>query len=60
MKKYRSWCEKVAELAADALVDKNCITKPNFNASTAIIAEEIFVRLISGDYLSPCNPKRLQ
>jgi hypothetical protein len=45
-----SWCKKIAELGMDALVDCELVRKENFDQATAIVAEEILVRLNMGDY----------
>jgi hypothetical protein len=45
-----SWCRKVAELGVDVLVDCELVRKENFDQATAIVAEEIMVRLNMGDY----------
>jgi predicted RNA-binding protein associated with RNAse of E/G family len=46
----QSWCESVAELGVDMLVDSGLIKKEDFAKATAIVAEEILVRLTMGDY----------
>lgn len=46
----KTWSEGIAELAADALVDAGLVRKDDFARATAVIAEEIFVRLILGDW----------
>ena len=48
-----SWSEAVAGLAVDALVDAELIAKENFDRAVAIVAEEILVRLVVGDYPPP-------
>jgi hypothetical protein len=45
-----SWSNAVAVLAADALVDGGVIDRSQLARATEIIAEEIEVRLICGDY----------
>jgi hypothetical protein len=48
-----SWSNAVAVLAADALIDGGVITRDQLTRATEIIAEEIEVRLICGDYPPP-------
>ncbi|HEX8721686.1 MAG TPA: hypothetical protein VF736_13710 [Pyrinomonadaceae bacterium] len=49
----QTWSEGVAELAVDALVDAGLIAKKDFERAVAVVAEEIFVRLVIGDYPPP-------
>jgi len=51
--RVRSWCEKVAELGVDALVDAGLVAKGEFKNAAAVVAEELFVRLSLGDYPPP-------
>jgi hypothetical protein len=46
----QSWCESVAGLGVDMLVDSGLIRKEDYTKATAIVAEEILVRLAMGDY----------
>ena len=46
----KSWSESVAALGVDMLVDYGLIEKKDFEKATAIVAEEIHVRLCIGDY----------
>jgi len=46
----QSWCEKVAALGVDMLVDSGLVKKEDVNKAKAIIAQEIQVRLTMGDY----------
>jgi uncharacterized protein YqgQ len=46
----QSWCESMAELGVGMLVDSGLIKKEDFAKATAIVAEEILVRLTMGDY----------
>ena len=57
--KYQQWSNNVAELAADAMIDANLITKEQFEESVNVVGLEIFVRLISGDYPPPLKPQLL-
>jgi len=45
-----TWSEKVAGLGVDMLVDHGLIKKEDFERATSIVAEEIRVRLVIGDY----------
>jgi uncharacterized protein YqgQ len=51
-----SWCKMVAALGVDMLIDYGLIKKEDFDRATAIVAEEILVRLSMGDY--PPNAKK--
>jgi hypothetical protein len=44
-----AWSKSVAALAADALVDAKLIIKADLDKATAIIAEEVHVRLVAKD-----------
>jgi hypothetical protein len=46
------WSEHVAALGVDTLVDHGLIRKEDFEKATAIVAEEINVRLCLNDYPS--------
>ena len=46
----QSWCESVAGLSVDALIDAGLIRKEDFTNATAIVMQEILVRLSIGDY----------
>jgi len=45
-----SWCEKVAGLGVDALVDCELVRREDFDQAKAVVAEEILVRFSMGDY----------
>jgi hypothetical protein len=45
-----AWCDKVAALEVDALVDAELIPKGEFERASSIVAEELFVRLCLRDY----------
>lgn len=47
-----AWSKSVAALGVDALIDHGLIRREDFEKATAIIAEEIHVRLCVGDYPS--------
>jgi hypothetical protein len=48
--RVREWCDKVARLGVDALVDAESVAKGKFERASGIIAEELFVRLCIVDY----------
>jgi hypothetical protein len=48
--RVRQWCEKVAPLGVDALVDAGLVAKEEFTRASDIVAEELFVRLCLRDY----------
>ncbi|HEX6624728.1 MAG TPA: hypothetical protein VF064_13530 [Pyrinomonadaceae bacterium] len=49
----KSWSQAKAELAVDALVDAGLVRAEDFERAVAIVAEEILVRLLLGDYPPP-------
>ncbi len=49
----KSWSDKVAIFAVDALVDAALVKKDDFDQAVEIVAEEILVRLSLGDYPPP-------
>jgi len=53
----KSWAEKVAGLGVDMLVDHGLVKKKDFARATAIVAEEILVRLSMGDHPPNKEPK---
>ena len=55
----QDWCKSVASLSVDVLVDSGLVKKEDFNQAVDIVAEEILVRLIVGDYPPPFNKKLL-
>ena len=46
----REWCDKVAVLGVDVLVNAGLVAKGEVNRASHIIAEELFVRLCLHDY----------
>ncbi len=48
-----SWSKAIAVLAVDALVDARLLKKEDVDRAEAIVAEEIWVRLMMGDYPPP-------
>jgi len=49
----KTWCDRIAALAVDALVDGGLIKKEEFEEASAIVAEEILIRLLLNDYPPP-------
>lgn len=47
--KVRAWCENVASLGADMLVEHGIIKRDAVEIATQIIAEEIRMRIVMGD-----------
>jgi hypothetical protein len=48
--RVREWCDKVAALQVDALVDAGLVPKVEFERGASMVAEELFVRLCMDDY----------
>jgi hypothetical protein len=48
--RVRDWCNHVAGLGVDALIDAGLIRKSQFEKASGIIAQELFVRLCLHDY----------
>jgi hypothetical protein len=46
----KTWSDNIANFAVDALVDFGLIKKEEFEKASAIVAEEILVRLLLNDY----------
>jgi hypothetical protein len=46
----RQWCDKMAALGADVLVDASILNKAEFDKAVQILSEELFVRLCLHDY----------
>ncbi len=55
----QDWCDSVAEIIADAMVDAGLVQSAEFKVAVPVVAMELFVRLICGDYPPPCKPKQL-
>ena len=49
-RRVRDWCDSLAALGVDALVDAGLVIKSEFKQATDIVAEELFVRLCLHDY----------
>ena len=47
------WTNKIAGIAVDALIDYGSVNEKDREASEEVVAEEILVRLILGDYPPP-------
>jgi hypothetical protein len=45
----RAWCDKVAALGVDMLVEQGLVLPANFDAATKLVAEEIRIRIFMGD-----------
>lgn len=45
----KNWSDRVAAIAVDSLVDAGLISRADFAEATAIVAEEIRIRLVIGD-----------
>jgi hypothetical protein len=54
------WCESVASLAVDVLINCNLVEKDKFDEAVEIVAEEVWIRLIVNDYPPPFNMKLLE
>jgi hypothetical protein len=48
--RVREWCEKVAVLGIDVLVDAGLVASADLKRASTIVAEELFVRLCLRDY----------
>jgi hypothetical protein len=46
----QTWCDSIAGLVADALVDGGMVQHSDFKQAAEIISEEIWVRLLINDY----------
>jgi len=55
MLEAKAWCDSVAELAADALLDAGLIGRSDIQRVVAIVSEEIEIRLILGDCPAPVS-----
>ena len=49
------WCDNIAGLVADALVDGGMVQHSDFKQAAEIISEEIWIRLLTNDY-PPIEP----
>ncbi len=49
------WAASVAAMAVDALLDAGLVSREQFEAARAIVAEEVFVRLCVRDYPPPVD-----
>jgi hypothetical protein len=49
----QSWSKSVAEIVADEMLRCKLIKEEDFNEGVEVIGEEIFCRLIVGDYPPP-------
>ena len=53
------WGESIAAIIVDALVDSGTVKKADFKDAVEVVAEELFVRLLVGDYPPPFDAKLL-
>ena len=53
VKAIEEWSNKIAGIAVDALIDYGSVNEKDREASEEVVAEEILVRLILGDYPPP-------
>jgi len=51
----KEWCDKVAALGVDALLDEGIVKREDFARASAIVSEEIWVRLAMGDAPPPAS-----
>lgn len=51
----QAWCDSIARLVADALVDGGMVQHSDFKQAAEIISEEIWIRLLINDY-PPIEP----
>lgn len=57
--RVRAWCDHVAALGVDVLVDAGLVGRGDFERARGIVAEEVFVRLCLHGYPpSPEAPER--
>jgi hypothetical protein len=47
--KLQAWCEKVASLGSDMLVERGIIKREVVAIAAQLIAEEIRIRIVMGD-----------
>lgn len=55
----KAWCTAIAEVIVDELWRGELVEFENFESAVDVVSEELFVRLIVGDYPPPCKPKLL-
>ena len=53
------WAASVAAMAVDALLDAGLVTREHFETASAVVAEEIFVRLCCNDYPPPVDYRQV-
>lgn len=53
------WAASVAAMAVDALLDAGLVTRDKFETASAVVAEEIFVRLCCNDYPPPVDYRQV-
>jgi hypothetical protein len=53
------WSESIAAIIVDALVDSGTVKIADFKDAVEVVAVELFVRLLVGDYPPPFDAKLL-
>ena len=56
--KTKDWCNQIAALGADALIDAGIIRRADYQLATEVVSEEIYVRLSMHDYPPPPDSGR--
>jgi hypothetical protein len=51
--KLLTWCEKVASLGVDMLLENNLVKRDDFDLAVTLVAEEIRIRILIGDRPPP-------
>lgn len=60
-KKNMEWCETLATLTVDELVDYKLVQKDKFDEAVKIVAQEIYIRVFClNDYPPPFSEKLLK
>jgi hypothetical protein len=56
----KTWCESIAGIIVDAMLDAKLVDKAKFEKAVEIVSLELFVRITVGDYPPDCKPKQLK
>lgn len=56
-KEISKWCDNIASIVADALVDAGLIPPENFDKAVAVTSEEIYVRVFCLNDFPPQSKK---
>lgn len=56
----QTWCDSVAELIVDVMIDADLVKLEKFQDAASVISMELFVRLNLGDYPPPRQPTPLK